>query len=281
MSDASFLASVAVTLPQARGVAEVTIQEDIGKQQRQILKILPDDRLLAAGDPSLVQLMRVPHDVLVVFQQQFGRRFRQVEQLGSQRVMEAVDVVLVQALQRLVSQVLGQFFESPDVEQRQHPLVQHQFVCKRNLRAVVGSAARCGGRRSGSGGVLVRPRGMVSVLAISGYGGRGFGGLVGKQRDVVVEAESPVAGLAGDFPQDPLFYQTLDQLVGGRISCSREHLDFIDTNDRLAKQLFQNVDPVPCRAPKVLQNPVAALLAQSQNAAGRLGGLTTDIGNAP
>jgi hypothetical protein len=81
-----------------RGVAEIAIEVDFREQQRQVLEVLPDDRLLAARDPALVEPLRVLDDVLVVLQQQLGRQLRQIEQLGGERVMEAMDVVLVQPL---------------------------------------------------------------------------------------------------------------------------------------------------------------------------------------
>ena len=49
---------------------------------------------------------------------QFGGQLRQVEMLGRERVVEAVDVVLVQPFQRLVAQVLRQFLETLHVEVR-------------------------------------------------------------------------------------------------------------------------------------------------------------------
>ena len=54
-------------------VAEVAVEIDLGEEQRQVLEVLPDDRLLAARDAPLVQPQRVPDDVLVVLQQQLGR----------------------------------------------------------------------------------------------------------------------------------------------------------------------------------------------------------------
>jgi hypothetical protein len=81
-------------------------------------------------------------DVLVVLQQQLGRQLRQVEELRRQRVVEVMDVVLVQTFQRFVAQVLGQVLEALHVEQRQQPLVENQLVGKRDLRPIVGAA--CG-----------------------------------------------------------------------------------------------------------------------------------------
>ena len=82
-------------------IAEVPVEIDLGEEQRQVLEILPDDRLLAARDPPLVQPLRVLDDVLVVLQQQLGGQLRQVEQLGRERVVEVVDVVFVQPFQAL------------------------------------------------------------------------------------------------------------------------------------------------------------------------------------
>ena len=47
---------------------------DLAKEKRQVLEVLPDDRLLAAADPPLVQSLRVLDDVLVVLQQQLRRQ---------------------------------------------------------------------------------------------------------------------------------------------------------------------------------------------------------------
>jgi hypothetical protein len=39
---------------QGFGVAEVTVQVDLGKEQRQVLKVLPHNGLIATGAPPLV-----------------------------------------------------------------------------------------------------------------------------------------------------------------------------------------------------------------------------------
>ena len=57
-------------------VAEVAVEVDLGEEQRQVLEVLPDDRLLAARDAPLVQPLRVLDDVLVVLEQQLGRQLR-------------------------------------------------------------------------------------------------------------------------------------------------------------------------------------------------------------
>ena len=75
------------------------------------------------------------HDVLVVLQQQLGGQLGQIEELRRERVVEMMDVVLVQPFQLFVAQMLRQFLEAFDIEQRQQPLVQHQFVRERHLRA--------------------------------------------------------------------------------------------------------------------------------------------------
>ena len=96
----------------------------------------------AARDAPLVQPLGVLDDVLVVFEQQLGGQLRQVEELRRERVMEMMDVVLVQPFQLLVAQMLGQLLEPLHVEQRKQPLVQDQLVGKRHLRPVVGAALR-------------------------------------------------------------------------------------------------------------------------------------------
>ena len=55
-------------------VAEVAVEVDLGEEQRQVLEVLPDDRLFAARDAPIVQPLRVLDDVLVVFEQQLGRQ---------------------------------------------------------------------------------------------------------------------------------------------------------------------------------------------------------------
>ena len=65
-------------LEQRLGIAEVAVEVDLAEKQSQVLEILPDDRLLAVRDPPFVQSLRVLDDVLVVFQQQFGGKLRQV-----------------------------------------------------------------------------------------------------------------------------------------------------------------------------------------------------------
>ena len=139
---------------QRLGIAEVAVEVDFGEEQRQVLEVLPDDRLLAARDAPLVQPLRVLDDVLVVLEQQLGRQLRQVEELRGERVVEVMDVVLVQPFQRLVAQVLGQLLEALDVEQREQPLVQHQLVGERHLWLVVGAAV---------GGVAARLRAPCAI----------------------------------------------------------------------------------------------------------------------
>ena len=103
---------------QGLGIAEVAVQVDLAEEEGQVLEVLPDDRFFAPGDPPFVQPLGMLDDVLVVLQKQFGGQLRQVEMLGRERVVEAVDVVLVQPFQRLVAQVLRQFLETLHVEVR-------------------------------------------------------------------------------------------------------------------------------------------------------------------
>ena len=105
-------------LEQLLRVAEVAVEINLGEEQRQILEIFPDDRLLAARDAPVVQPLGVLDDVLVVFEQQLCGQLRQVEQLRRERVVEVVDVVLVQPFQLFVPQMLGQVLKTLDVEQR-------------------------------------------------------------------------------------------------------------------------------------------------------------------
>src|SRR5665254_14456 len=81
---------------------EIAVEVDLGEEQGQVLEVLPDDRLLAAREAPLVQPLRVPDDVLVVFEQQLCGQLRQVEEMRRERVVEVVDVVLVEPFERLV-----------------------------------------------------------------------------------------------------------------------------------------------------------------------------------
>ena len=59
-----------VQIPEQRlGIAEVAVEVDLAEEQGQILEVLPDDRLIAAGYPPVVQPLRVLDDVLIIFQQ--------------------------------------------------------------------------------------------------------------------------------------------------------------------------------------------------------------------
>ena len=87
-------------MQQSLRVTEVAVEVDLGEEQRQILKVLPDDRFLAARDAPLVQTLGVLDDVLVVFEQQLRGQLREIEELCRERVVEMVDVVLVQPFKR-------------------------------------------------------------------------------------------------------------------------------------------------------------------------------------
>jgi len=76
--------------------------------------------------------------------------------LRGERVMEAVDVILVQPFQRLVAEGRRQIVEALDLEQRQKPFVQNQFTDKWDLRPIVG-AAPPGSRRVAGGDLLAAP----------------------------------------------------------------------------------------------------------------------------
>src|SRR5690606_33852986 len=91
-------------------------------------------------------------DGLVVLQQQLIRQLGPLlhRQVQAERVMETVDVVLVQPLQRFVLQVLGQLVEALDAEQAEQPLVEDQLPVERQRSASVGRATTARARR-GSG----------------------------------------------------------------------------------------------------------------------------------
>ena len=51
---------------QRLGITEIAFQVDLAEEQGQVLEVLPDDRLVAAGNPPFVQPLRVLDDVLVI-----------------------------------------------------------------------------------------------------------------------------------------------------------------------------------------------------------------------
>ena len=95
-------------------VTKETVQIDLSEQQREILEILPAERL-----GSLVaEYQRVPDDILVVAEQRVtGKRFVLPEQLHL--VQELMDVVLIQSFEFQRLQVLSQLVEAVHFEQRQ------------------------------------------------------------------------------------------------------------------------------------------------------------------
>src|SRR5690606_7968339 len=106
-------------LPQAGGVAEVAVEVDLREQQRQVLEVLPGDRLFAPGDATVVEVLRDRNDGLVVLQQLLVRQLRPVlrGKMQAKGVVESVDVVRVQSLQRLILQMGGELVETFDAEQ--------------------------------------------------------------------------------------------------------------------------------------------------------------------
>ena len=103
-------------LSSACASLKVAVEVNLGEEQRQILEIFPDDRLFAARDAPVVQALGVLDDVLVVFEQQLRGQLRQVEELRRERVVEMVDVVLVQPFQLFVPQMLRQVLETLHIE---------------------------------------------------------------------------------------------------------------------------------------------------------------------
>src|SRR5690606_8013864 len=130
-------------LPQAGGVAEVAVEVDLREQQRQVLEVLPDDRLFAPGDAPVVEALRERNDGLVVFQQLLVRQLRPVlrGQVQAQGVVEAVDVVRIQSFQRLILQMGGKLVEALDTEQTEQPLVEGELAVERQRRAGRGGPA--------------------------------------------------------------------------------------------------------------------------------------------
>jgi len=63
------------------------------------LEVLPNDRFLSDRDSPVIQALGVLDYVLVVFKQKLGRQVCQVEELRSERMMEMMDVILIQPLQ--------------------------------------------------------------------------------------------------------------------------------------------------------------------------------------
>lgn len=85
---------------QCGRIVEVAVEIYFREQQRQVLKILPDNRALAARQSPLVQALRVPDDILIVFQKQVVRQRLQLFGLVDQRRMETMDIVLVETVCR-------------------------------------------------------------------------------------------------------------------------------------------------------------------------------------
>ena len=109
-------------LHQALRVAKISIQVDLGKKKRQILEILPGDRLFPTRDAPVVEAQSVLHDVLVVFEKQLRGQLCQIEELRGERMMKMMDVVLVQALHLFVAEVFRQLLKPLNVEERKQPL---------------------------------------------------------------------------------------------------------------------------------------------------------------
>ena len=109
-------------------VTEPAVEVDLGKEQGEVLEVLPDDRGVATGDALLVQAGGDGDDRLIVLQQHLVRQGRPPlpGQVQAQGAMEAVDVVLVHPFERFLAQVLGKLVEALDAEQPEEPLVQHQ-----------------------------------------------------------------------------------------------------------------------------------------------------------
>ena len=130
-------------LPQAGGVAEVAVEVDFREQQRQVLEVLPGDRLLTPGDAPVVEVLRDRNDGLVVLQQLLVRQLRPVlrGQVQAKGVVEAVDVVRIQSFQGLILQMGGELVETLDPEQTEQPLVEGELAVERQRRAGRGGPA--------------------------------------------------------------------------------------------------------------------------------------------
>ena len=117
---------------QLVGVTEEAVEVDFGEEQREVLEILPLQRL----GSLLTERQRVLDDVLVVAEQRVaGELLVLPEQLHL--VQELVDVVLVQPFQFQRLQMFGQLVEAAHLEQRQHPLVQDEFLVEPQRRCFV------------------------------------------------------------------------------------------------------------------------------------------------
>ena len=117
-------------LQQFPRAVEVPVQVDLREEQREVLEVLPRDRTQAPRDASLVEAPGHRRDRLVVRQEHIVRQARSAprRQVHAQRLVEAVDVVLVQPLKRLLPQVASEVVEAGDAEEPQKPLVQYQSL---------------------------------------------------------------------------------------------------------------------------------------------------------
>ena len=132
---------------QRFGVMKITVKIDFSEEQGEILKILPDNRLLATRDTPLVQPLRMANNILVVLQQQFSRKLIYIKMLRGQRMVKMVDIMLIKPLLRFVAQLIGQLLKPLHPKKRKQPLIDHKLPGKRHLRltgqALFWSSALC------------------------------------------------------------------------------------------------------------------------------------------
>ncbi|MBT9136907.1 MAG: hypothetical protein DDT34_01993 [Firmicutes bacterium] len=84
-------------LRQRLRITEVAVEINLDKKQGQVLEVLPNYRLLAPQGPLGIHGQRVANDVLVEGKQLIlADAWQRNRDLIDQRMMEAVDVVLVQ-----------------------------------------------------------------------------------------------------------------------------------------------------------------------------------------
>ena len=89
---------------QRFGITEIAVQVDLTEKQGQVLEVLPNDR---GSSPRVIRLSFNRCVCLTMFwsysSSNCGGQLRQVEVVRHERVVEAMDVVLVHPFQRLIA----------------------------------------------------------------------------------------------------------------------------------------------------------------------------------
>ncbi|MDT8441045.1 MAG: hypothetical protein RQ723_05260 [Desulfuromonadales bacterium] len=110
---------------QSIGIGKITIQIDLGQQQRQILKILPRNPGFAlAGDG-----LGVAEDILVISEQKIVIQLLPFKEPLGDPIIKTGDIVLVVPFAGVAHDAV-KLINTADFEQRQQPLVQNQPFIK-------------------------------------------------------------------------------------------------------------------------------------------------------